>query len=580
METTFRCGRCGGRLPVTAEMVGQVVLCPQCLERVYVTEPSEESVNPGLAAPSLPPAMPPPSLAADILGRARRAMTPSTESPVGLAAVFATVALLVLAGIGVLLMRSGSSPSEEDRRTSKVPVPPLPPPVAISPPASALSPDPKSLTFTPFDQVNPALAGANNPAPPAPVEPQPATETPRVSPTPGSSAPVGRWAEVWPLPPVHVREPVVLTSLEETTSPMVFTARAADVDPRRIGPNVLAEKENSSEAWQLVRWTPGVPNPMREPLARIWRAERELLFAWLAPAISPVGPEQLANCVFEFQVGAQRRVGQVRVPQRLEPLLLDLSVPQQTVAMSFTHPPRPDQVCLEVTSLEDFPSGAMLRGGTRITMPSLPGGAGNFPVVPAPLPARLPTGGTPMGALPPPLGGMGTAAVTRGVPLVIELSEVPGLEIRLGLVWAAPEKLELTVQPVYRDLAGEEFPFTRSELDRRLEESKRSLSNAQAGLVKARLALKRLEEREEKLSKNKATAKRDLELAETKRLIQTNKAEEARLSKQVDAANQLEKIAESLRMMIQSLDKRARIEYVVYLEAGETDLLLATTSKP
>jgi DNA-directed RNA polymerase subunit RPC12/RpoP len=588
MNITCRCARCGTRIPVAAEMVGQTVLCPYCMERVYVTEASPESSETTSTAGS-PPPLTNLDQAAEILRRHQQAAASASEVPVGLIIGTACAAILVVALVALMVARSRSPETSGDAQKAVAVVPspfpaappdnaagsPAPPPDASSSPAlPAPSPPPQMPEYPAAPPTgNPTGLGQRGAVPPA---------APNV--TPGSavlSASGGRWAEPWSLPPVSMREPVVIVSLENTPTPWAALARAADTDPRWPS-NLMLEADSQPQAWFLVYSAVAPGSQVHEKLARVWREEGDLRFAWVVPPIAALGPQQLANCLLDVHTGTTRKVIQLREPQTMAPVVLELNRPKQIVPLTIPHPPRPERMCLEIVALDGFPAQAHLRGGIRVASAVVP--PGSAPAIASPMLPRPPIVAVPVPALPP---GMVPAAPAMGAVaapptttvLVVESEEYPGVEVRVRLSAAAPERPELWVETVYRDVADVEFPLTLAELERQEAEAKKTLPTAEAALAKARATIKRFEDREETLQKNKATLKRNLELAEVQRNLAASKAEEAKRLKQIEAAKAILESGDKLRKLIQQLDKQASIQFAVYLEAGDPDLLLATTVK-
>jgi hypothetical protein len=264
--------------------------------------------------------------------------------------------------------------------------------------------------------------------------------------------------------------------------------------------------------------------------------------------------------------------------------VLDLSGEKQVIPLPLENCPRTDKVSFEIVSLDGFPAGALLRGGIKSTLATAPPSKAPAPIGGPGLP-RPPGIGSPPGMSPGALGmspgalglgPLGMASVPS--PLVIEFPDLPGAEIRVRCIaTGAPPtaKLELWVESVYRDIAGVEFPLSLKELETRLKDAKKAAPDAQEALVDAKKAIKRLQEKGEKLQKNKATPKRDRELSETKRLLDSNTADEAKLLKQMEAAQALLDVAPKLQTLISSLDKKAKLRYVLFVECGDPDLLLA-----
>lgn len=373
-----------------------------------------------------------------------------------------------------------------------------------------------------------------------------------------------------------------MAPMEDTPTPWAMLVRAADADPRWPTNTIALEPDHQPQSWNLVYTVLSPGAQVREPLACVWREGSDLRFTWLVPPNSALGPAQLANCLVEVRAGTQRRVLQLRQPQTLQPLVLELHRPRQVIPVAMPHPPRPERMCLEVVALEEFPGQPQFRGGIRVATATLSSKSPTpiaSPLTPRPPMAIVPVPALPPGMVPAVPGVPGSVAPTGAEKLVIEWAEYPGVEIRLSLSAAAPERPEVWVEAVYRDPAESEFPLTLAELDGQEAEAKKTLTSAEAALAKARSTIKRLQERDEKLQKNKPTVKRNQELTEVQRQIALSSAEEAKLAKQVESAKAIIELGDKLRSLIKQLDNRAKIQFVLYLESGDADLLLSTNVK-
>ena len=99
MSLSIQCLRCYKRFPVTHEMVGQTVLCPSCMGRVYVTEGSLSAAKAGSESSYSPIATPP--LVMSQLPLSMQSGESERSFPIGLVAggIAAALLLVVVGGL-------------------------------------------------------------------------------------------------------------------------------------------------------------------------------------------------------------------------------------------------------------------------------------------------------------------------------------------------------------------------------------------------------------------------------------------------------------------------------------------------
>ena len=629
MADYCQCLRCSKRIPIRPEMIGQTILCPSCLERVYVTpasDPAPEKPKPAVNTGSAEPTMSPSAETA--LARLKAPAEETRSLPIGLIAGLGGVAALVI--IGGLVMWA-SKPAKKPGQQAALPGAPLPPPpptvettepqpssTPAKPSYGELSPEfkparppgfptpsygelsPEFKTARPPGSAVPPTAAFNNPSNPSPGT-QPAT-APGVSAPAGSASPVSltaqpqslgaNWAEVWRSPATLSSEPAALVSVAETPTPWRIAVRSAAPDLRTVQ-SVIVEPDSDPRSWMLKY----LPNPQaiaeKESVAMLKQDGPNLVFAWATPSASDQARRHAMNCVLEVSAGSVRRVGQLREPIRMEPISLDLAAEKQTIEAQINDPPRADALRLEITELSGFPSEMKLKGGVKTAMVPPAQGA-----MPAPFPGApfggAPTPGAPRPAVPspgiPPQGMMPMSGLATpfGQPagaqtLVIECEEIPGLEIRVKLARAeSTGKLTISIDPVLHEGPKAEFDLaTPNILDRLEAEVQKPLISAQRDLEPAQKSLKRWLDDEEKLKSNEPRTKDAQRYAKWRANVQDS-ANWARefgtkvddLKQKIESYQTRIEVVTKLRTFLKDAHKQAQVHYVVYSECGQPDVLL------
>ena len=598
MESHFRCQRCGAQIPLRPELLGQVVLCPGCLERVYVTDKSQAQAKATSVTPVATAPAPRPIAAATSIGTRQASEKTAPPLPIGpIVGIASAAALAFIAGV---VMLSWNRTREGDQQTAQATVTPLPPPASDAQSQQAAPPPPIAADTAPAPPAEPAPAAAErSPAtPPASTSAnsqqnsrqQPVLAAVPASSAPGSgtapargSAPSERWGEVWRLPATTSMSPEKLASIEDAQTDPRITVKSAGADIRPGAAFVVAP-EVGQAAWALRYLSPFEPAAGKEPLALLRRDGHDLTFTWATPQNSPQVQRQISNCLLEISAGTLRRVGQLREPLRSKPITLEATKDRQIVSLPIPDPPRLDGLRLEVAALSGFSSGAKFRGDLKTVMAGAPPVSSppiNAPRVNSP-PLNAPLMSAPLGNVPainsPPMN-----APLMNAPVVIEFEEIPGAELRIRFVRAAAAgNLEIWIEPAYRNNQGTEFKLTMSELDGLEEQAKKSLPDAQRKLGPAETSLTRKQDEAKKLKANEPpqndAKRRSNWLAKVREVdgwVKRLDGEASALKSKIAEHQAHRDAVPKLRSLIASMNNnQAIIHYVVYSECGDPDLLL------
>jgi hypothetical protein len=477
--------------------------------------------------------------------------------PAGLMAGLVGAAAIVLL-IGVVMWQLGSSRGGGPQAGLTAPPPPPTESDGAPPGAKPLPGTPsRSVPSSPPQKTPPGSGSLFKEGPRLPTSP---TIVPQL-PNPSS-------AEVWPLPPVSSSEPEVLATVEGADAGWSVTVRSTAAD-LRVGMAILLEPEGEPGNWAL-KYGSGVSQAVgvaysqgsgaKEVLARLHRQENNLTFAWAAAPSDPQVQRQVANCLVDITAGTTKRVGQLREPLDGKPIALDLTTDKQVVALQIPDPPKGDTVRFEISELRGFPSGANLRDGTKTAT-----AASATALAPSPLFAPA---GTKM-----PLAGAGP---------VIVFDEAPGAEIRVRLARAAGTgRLEVSLEPVYCEDQTVVCPLSLRELEELEEKENRDNRAAKRDLPVAEkkldLAEKKLRDHEAKpppAFDKKRKGNWDRELANLKRDVDQFTREAAPLKQAVEKSKARLEAIPKMQSLIKTLEIQAMIDYTVYSECGEPDLLL------
>ena len=182
------------------------------------------------------------------------------------------------------------------------------------------------------------------------------------------------------------------------------------------------------EAGQQQTWTISYVNDLNAgqgklPLASLRREGRDLVFAW-----DPQRPveiaRQVANCQLELRTGTSAYVVQLREPQPVGEVLLDLRTDKQQAEFTFNDWPKDESLRLEIKDLTGFRSGAKMRGDLK--------------------------------------------SIALGRSAFIEFSDMPGAEIGLRFYRpsATNSNLVLRLEPVFKENAVVKHDLTIEHLAR------------------------------------------------------------------------------------------------------------------
>lgn len=564
MDSHISCLRCAKRIPITKEMIGQTIVCPSCLDRVYVS--AGDSAEKKQAAQQFDSASPAVKRGVDATAILQRNLAVPEEKSSGIGLAIGVGAIVVLVCVGAVIaytLQPAKVPPTVVAQSNAVPLPPESnerpgrdaprrqadddddededdnarrrAKVAVAAPVVAAATSAAALSSSP--------AAESEPAKPAQPLPQPLL--------PG-------WAELWRLPPASGSElEEVLTPLAEVPQFLRVGLRSPDAD-LRMSPFVIEpEGPPTAAAWKLKR----VLNPLaadgRVPLASLRRDGSNLVMAWATPDQELGEGPLVTNCVIEVHDNKSRRVGQLREPVRAVPIAFDVGSEPQTVETTVGNLPRMDSLRLEVLELKGFPPDAKIRGGARA-----------FTTFTPPAPAATGT-----------IGRSPLAAVA--VPLVIEFAELKGLEIRLRCTADAAGKLAIAVEPVFQEGQDHDLRVPRL-LDRLEAEARKPLPNAERELGPEENKLKTWQAKA-KDQKGKEPPQNDFkrhsawnnEHRKTLAKVAEFETNVKRYQQIVDSCQARLNAVTALRAFVETIEKnQPTIHFVVYSECGDPDLLL------
>jgi len=573
-------------------MVGQVILCPSCMDRVYISANllAAERSQFENTAPASAPAQ---GFAADVLTSVLARMRPQGPeggTPIGVVlAAIGGVAVLLLFAVGLIVW--SIKPAKETAETMENLA-------SAKPPSMKADIRPPTLPTPTQPAIQPTVVPPITTAPPTALA---RAWTLRFSTvqipaglTPGGPQQAGAalWPEVRRLPDLTLSADQHLTSLNngEAGLKLSLIVVAADF---ATGSGVALIPETDSPT--------RVPAGVTDPIANMRLEGNDLLFTWAGLQSDGRVAAQLANCLLEISDGKRKQVVQFREPVRAEPIAIDLSSDKQQIETPLTNPPRTGALHLEITDLAGFPSEARLRGGVRTTgaasgentavTPAMtpgmqssiqPGMASGMARGGAPI-AAMPQG-TPPGMAPMPQGmgpGMGMPAfpvMPISGRLTIEFPDIPGFEIHIGFGQVSGN-LVVSVDPKFRE-GGKDDDLSLRRISQIEEDAKKPLPNAQRDLESAERSLKLWSEKLKESNANEppSTSRRfpawRVKHMEATRNVASFERGVADLTARIENSKSRLEVATKLRAFLKDSNKQATIHYVVYSECGETDLLL------
>jgi hypothetical protein len=562
IQAHIQCLRCSKAIPIGPEMVSQVVPCPSCMDRVYISANllAVERSRSETAAPASAHSQ---GFAADVLANVLSRMRPEgSEGGNSVAIIFASVgvvAVLVLAALGLVVLRN--KPKDDKTEVTETAANTLPAKLEARPP-----------TFPPAP-----LQGTAPPPVAAPVAaPPPSTAARAWSLRASSSGSIGaaasalsgqqptsaaRWPEYWRLPDLASSVTARLASLSDADLGLRVSLNSAAAD-FALGSSValIPEIEQSTK----------LPIGVGETIAGIRIEGPDLVLSWAVPQNEARLASQLVNCLLEINDGKQKRVAQLREPVRAEPIAIDLTSDMQQVETLIDNPPRNTALQLEVADLNGFPSEAKLRGGARTTGVALTASTPMMPTMGPP--SALPPGVAPGFGMPTFPGLPVSGSVT------IEFPDIPGLEIHIGLKQES-ERIVISVDPMFRE-DGKEGELSLRRIAQMEEDAKRPLPNAQRDLESAERSLRLWSDKLKESNANEPppTSRRfpawKLKHMEATRNAASFEKGVTDLNARVEKSKSRLDLATKLRAFLKDSNKQATIHYVVYSECGETDLLL------
>jgi len=531
-------------------MIGQVILCPSCMDRVFVSGKSlaaEKVRNEGGGAANPPP----PGFAADVLTGVLARMRPQNAegaNSIGIVlAVIGVVAVLVMLAVGLVIL--GRKSAQEDTETADAAAAAKLKPAKLEARLPTFPPPPQSpQPVAPQGAKPPPIAGAARAW-------SFRTSTGLV---PAAFAPAGQqqevaglWPDVWRLPDVASAGEERMPTVGDVEAAFKVSLNAKAADFSGAGSiAVVAEVEPSTK----------LPAGVGEPIGSLRMEGAELLFAWADLQRDAKLASQLANCLLEISDGKKKRVVQMREPVPAEPISIDLSLDKQQIEAVIPNPPRASALQLEITELTGFSSEVKFRGGVRTTGAAI---------------------GTSAATMPGMVPGMGMPAFA-GMPMVgsvtLEFPEIPGFEVHIGFRQESG-KLIVSVDPTLRD-EGKDGELTLRRIAQIEEDARKPLPNAQRDLDSAERSLKLWSDKLKESNSNEppATSRRfsawKLKHMETTRNVASFGKGVADLNARIERSKSRLDVAAKLRSFMKDSNKQATIHYVVYCECGESDLLL------
>ena len=565
MSTTIQCLRCYKRIPVTQDMVGQTVLCPSCMERVYVTEGSLWTAKEGGESASAKSPIATPSLT-----MSQRPLSLQHESersfPMGLVATIGGgVALILVVVCGMVFLRA--KPGQDSTPQAQVNAPPPPP--AASQEVTQVGNRPEAKVFgAPLPSTSPGSPTSANIGSASGGAPKlgslPVNDVKSLTGSASAPATSERWAEVWKLPAYAATGESVLLSVGDSETAWRASINSSPMN-LPIGSGMFAEADKDQRSWTLKHGSAMAAPSAREVLAELRRNGADVTFVWSTPLNERAAP-QLKNCLIELSSGRVKRVGQLREPLKMEPIKLDLMSEKQVIEGQLDDPPKSGGLQggmrFEIVALSGFSSEAKVRNA-----PATPGMGMMQPSFP-----QLP--GQPAAVA----GGAALPVLTQSV---IEFEVIPALELRV-VVREAAGKLAISTEPVFRESPSAAWRDLRAPrlLDRLERDEQRALAEARQRLQPAEKSLRFWQGRDRELQSNQpAATNRGYPAWQQKAREAAGKL--AQFQKDVDLQSQAVEKSEALldvipklREFIKGSHDQATIRYVVYSECGERDLLL------
>jgi hypothetical protein len=341
--------------------------------------------------------------------------------------------------------------------------------------------------------------------------------------------------ESWELPEIDTSAPTKLFSLRyepESAPEVAIDSRVANIP---AGAAIVAESSPDSRSWSAVFVSSAAPGAIAQktPLATISCEKRDFIFSWATAGSQPEIARQLSNCRLKLDYHNVSKVVQLRPRIKHDPLKLNLSDENQVLELPTADLPRTDTVRLEIRKLSGFPQHAQVRGEKSI-------------------------------------------ALERQA--IIEFTSLPGAEIRLRFN-RIKEKLMVRVEPVFLDTRSRPFDLTLAQLDKLVQTANRELPRDKGELNAAEAQLANANDARQRLL-DWVPSNLNEQNTRTQGLMRANgDADAARrkviaLQKQVAGHQGRLTAAPKIREFINSLHQKAAIEYVVYAECGEQDIIL------
>jgi serine/threonine protein kinase len=454
------------------------------------------------------------------------------------------------------LAQAPVSPSSPETAPKQLSPPPLAqPPAGKAQPASPVAPEPKDKAPSSLPPESKPASQTTLPPRNEPVPPNPKTESsaigsgdalppvvPKASspqptpPTPSQPAELlASVPESWDLPEIESSAPTKLFSMSYEPQGALEIAIDSRVASIPAGAAIVAESSPDSRSWSAL-FVPNVApgaTAQKTPLATISCDSRDFVFSWAADASQPEIARQLSNCRLKLDYHNVSKVVQLRPRIKHDPLKLNLSDENQVLELPAADLPRADTVRLEIRKLSGFPPDAQVRGEKSI-------------------------------------------ALERQA--IIEFTSLPGAEIRLRFN-RIKEKLVLRMEPVFKETSARVFDLTIVQLDKLVQGARRELPKDSGDLNAAQATLSHYQDEIQRW-RSMVPSNLNEQNARTQALMTaTREAEKAgnrvnALQKQVAGHQARLNAAPKIREFINSLHQKAAIEYVVYAECGEQDIIL------
>jgi hypothetical protein len=285
-----------------------------------------------------------------------------------------------------------------------------------------------------------------------------------------------------------------------------------------------------------IQYIPADTAMEKSPVATVRRDGTDLKFQWADSAVDSSIRRQLRNCVISVSLGGRSRKMQLREPVAASPMILDLYDNNKDFEFQIEDLPKASPMRLKSLSLDDFPSGTVIRAGAK--------------------------------------------ELEYNKSVFIDFVEMKGAQVRLRLLQQPKTKaLFIRAEPTIKESASREYEMTMTGFDKLEAGQRKQLAESQIRVTQLTRALRDAQDSLDWLMLNKPSnpaqfAPWNTRVTAARADIGSMPGKIARANGQIVEAQARLSAIPDVRNFMNSLHKRATVHFALCATDGDAELVL------